>query len=173
MKSDEDTKAVVIQMWNNGYTSGTISKEMMFTRSQVMGIIHRAKKAGLVERDKVITTKPAVDNKAKEVLRAVVPESTIPRFGKTSSMLKMGPTPGKPDPVLPKDPNYRGPRNILNIKDRECRWVVSPGLFCARPSGKEHRSWCTDHYHIVYVKSERREKNAYSDIIKQKMSFNF
>jgi hypothetical protein len=167
MRSDEDTKAVVIQMWNNGYSSGTISKEMMFTRSQVMGIVHRAKKAGLVSRDVVATPKPATPN------RVVLPDSIVPRFGKTSSMLKTGPTPGKPEPILPKDPNHRGPRNILNIKDRECRWVVSPELFCARPSGKEHRSWCTDHYHIVYVKSERREKNAYSDVIKQKMSFNF
>jgi hypothetical protein len=145
-------------MWNDGYSSGTISGVMMFTRSQVMGIVHRAKKAGLVTRDTVIVIKPTVTKSTKET---------------PSLAFKMEPTPAKPEPVLPKDPNHKGPRNILNIKDRECRWVVSPGLFCARASGEKHRSWCKDHYDIVYVKSERRQKNAYSDVIKQKMSFNF
>jgi hypothetical protein len=168
-RTTEESKKKAIDLWIAGYTSGDIAKQLCHTRAQVMGIIHRAKKKGLVESRIVVTT-PQVKKDAPVMAR---PAPKVFRFGENTSKKPQPPTKPKPEPVLPEAPNYKGPRNILNIKDGECRWVVSQGLFCARPVGEEHRSWCSDHYKIVYIKSDRRDKKLHAEALMHKMKFNF
>lgn len=50
-----------------------------------------------------------------------------------------------------------GHKGILDIRRRECRWVVSPGMFCAAVSCEKHDSWCEEHYKIVYVGHPKRK----------------
>jgi hypothetical protein len=169
-RTTEESKNRAVDLWIAGYTSGEIAKQLCHTRAQVMGIIHRAKKKGIV-MPRALPVEPKKEKKDAPVMARPAPK--VFRFGENTSKKPQPPTKPKPEPVLPKDPTYKGPRNILNVKDGECRWVVSQGLFCARPVGEEHRSWCSDHYKIVYVKSDRRDKKLHAEMLMHKMKFNF
>jgi hypothetical protein len=165
-KADEDAKNAAVEMWNSGKSSGDIAHDLGFTRSQVMGIIHRAKKAGKA----IVKGPPPKEVVPKAAISKVVPPFV---FGKMVTGAKMAPTPMKPEPVLKADKSYRGPKNIMNVGDGDCRWVVSSGLFCARPVCKAGKSWCEEHHKIVYVKSTEREKKAHAEVLMQKLRFNF
>lgn len=180
-KADENAKNTAIEMWNNGSSSGEIAHDLGFTRSQVMGIIHRAKKAGKAV-SKGPPNKPAP--RKVVVLNVVVPKADLPKiapsksippfvFGKMVSGAKMAPTPMKPEPTLKMDKSYRGPRNILNVGEGDCRWVVSQGLFCARPVKAVGKSWCEEHHKIVFVPSHHRDKKNNAEVLMQKLRFNF
>lgn len=140
-KADERTKNTAVEMWNNGSSSGQIAHDLGFTRSQVMGIIHRAKKAGKA-------------------------------FSK-GSPTKMTPTPMNSEPMLKVNKTYCGSKNMLNVGEGDCRWVVSQGLFCARPVKAVGKSWCEEHHKIVFVPSHRREKNNNAEVLMHRLRFNF
>lgn len=184
-RADESSKETAIEMWNSGSSSGDIAHKLDFTRSQVMGIIHRAKKAG-----KAISKGPPRPDHRKPVYRKkvalniVVPKEDLPKiapskpippfvFGRMVSGAKMDPTPMKPEPKLKVDKTYRGPKNILNVGEGDCRWVVSPGMFCSRPVKAVGKSWCEEHHKIVFVPSHHRDKKSNAEALMQKLRFNF
>lgn len=54
----------------------------------------------------------------------------------------------------------RYPCTVLNVKQKECRWVtdeVTPRgfhIFCGEPVLRTDRPYCKDHYPLVYIKRE-------------------
>lgn len=57
-------------------------------------------------------------------------------------------------------------KTVLNVRGMECRWVTdrvtTSGLkiFCGRKTTQPTRSYCDEHYKLVYVKTEKKSDNT-------------
>lgn len=121
----EETRQRVRELWNNGLTSGEISKELGITRNSVVGIIDRLRGKGFFVR---IRGKGAFKVKKPRPL-VIRPSRELP-------------------PVLGT------PTDILGLKFRSCRFIVEEGdvkttKYCNNRIYKQ--SFCNHHYSLCYV----------------------
>jgi hypothetical protein len=154
MKHSDEKLKKIADMWAENYTSSQIAKEFNLTRSAVMGMIYRMKKAGLVDpfSHKVVAKpKPEPKRKPKPVVekKGVSTKRTPPIFI-------------KPKPV------GHVPLTLMQLKNNSCRYVVNDGhasqfLFCGKP--KEKGSYCMEHANLCYIKPHKGVKKE-----KEKMS---
>jgi hypothetical protein len=154
-------KDKVISLWNLGDTSGEIAEQLGMTRSAVMGVVHRAKKKGLIQRafvvnEPVLPKAPKAPKKKAEFF-----------FHQPKKSMALPPTPVE---AVLKNADYPGAKDIMEIGFNECRFVVAQGMFCAKPSGK-HPSWCSEHHGLVFT--ERRGPLRHAEVLMHKMKFNF
>lgn len=146
-------KEEVIKLWKEGLSSGLIARTLNITRNQVMGHVHRAQKAGLVE--KRAEPKQRLENpthKPKTVSLAPK-KATLP-------VLKIVEKPvNDPKPVVPPPaPEVkRGkPKTILQLGVFDCRYILDNGKYCGVFTDNYKQPWCPEHRQIVYVPSKKR-----------------
>ena len=157
----------IIELWNRGDTSGEIADYLGMSRSQVMGVVHRAKKKGLIDR--VFVAEPEAP-KPVIIIDDKPFKASSPSFNFHKAKKKMvtPPVPVAPVPVVPR---RSGAKSIMDVGYGECRFVVAKGMFCAKETGR-HPSWCSEHYSVVYVQSERR-RDVVKEVLMHRMKFNF
>lgn len=138
-------KERVIALWNSNMGSAEIAELLSMTRGAVMGVIHRAKSAGLIHRP------PRVKG------RQIKPSAAAPQRTKTVTLavVSIQRKPDMPnkalDPSQPELPLVQ-PKTIMQLKPFDCRWIRTDGKYCAHPAKSAKTPWCDDHYKLVYVR---------------------
>ena len=180
MLTDEE-KRTIQTMWRENYTGGQIAAAIKHTRSSVMGYVHRAIKAGLLELKTVKNPKPVTLVKPAEPKpKTLIPKLKTQRSFRTytiesmtnrihNSVLKRTTLNATPEPEI-----VGKGIPLIKLKDHHCRHlfdenVTHKSLFCGREVFK--RSYCEEHYLMYYVptpKIRKELKNANNTLIVRK-----
>lgn len=137
---EPNLKEAVINLWQEGKSSGQIAESLNITRNSVMGIIHRAKKEGLVLRTgpkTVLIEKNIVKAKPKPI----VEEVAVIEFEK---------------PQLPPKP--ANGKVLEDLRHGDCRYIISMhdtygAVYCSDPI--ERVSYCDAHAKLCYITPSR------------------
>ena len=148
----------VADLWNKGKTSGEIAYELGMTRSQVMGIVFRARKAGLITRPKIDTPQPKkVTANVKAVrLRAKVITPLKPIAISETKKVDPPKTAELPTPQIKIEPVQKpvaknGTKTILQLGAYDCRYILDDGKYCGAESNSIQTPWCEEHHKLVYI----------------------
>lgn len=157
-----EKKFVVLSMWQNGHTASEIAMKVRTTRSAVMGIVHRAREAGVIgvrDRDKKIQ-RPRVN---------VESPPKPPEPPKPPRLPKVLLTVKHPKPVVEVELPVVSPPPPVGVtfhglSKNSCRYTISGKnakeyLFCGEPKTKG--SYCAKHAAMCYVplsKGKRPER---------------
>ena len=151
----EDEDAKLAKMWAEGLSAAQIARQLDTGRSR-NAVIGRVFRKGLPGRKHSQCDRPGAATRIKARRRAAL--QFIP-----NSVLK---------PVRVKLPDANmaelrdleplcfdeGPRTILTVRDRECRYTADAGAnahLCGRATG--FGPWCSQHIKLVYQPSRKRE----------------
>lgn len=142
-------------MWKDNYTSGDIADTVKISRGAVMGILHRARKRGLVELRPVVLKEKGTAPKRERVKRLKLP-----------SVFDCAPIP-EPEPIEipaeePAPEITSDPVHFLDARYEQCRWIVGRApdnfvLFCGVVT-REGLSYCVAHRKLVYVPHSKTKK---------------
>lgn len=150
-------KDEVIRLWKEGLSSGLIARELNITRNQVMGHIHRAQKAGLVEKRAEPKKRLANPTHKPKTLTVQEREKLLKPV-----KLKIVETPVKP--VIPPPPpppvKESKPKSILQLEAFDCRWILGKDKYCGKQAKSYRAPWCDHHYQLVYVKGTNYRKRT-------------
>ena len=133
----------LLKLWNEGYSGGYIASLLGYTRSAVMGKVHRMRKrAG--ETPKRRATVKAMENPSHK---------PKPKPTQVSKPAYTHATPPKP---LPVDRGRVGKLTIMELTSSTCRWPYghSSFTFCGDHI-KEGSPYCPKHSNIAFPRSER------------------
>lgn len=158
-------RALILDLWVAGESSGQISAKVGVTRNAVMGVVHRAGKRLEAETglnpyrrpDHSLNTRNGLRHPGG-VVRAPKPERRLklatdkpPQIKRVIDFAKI--TPGDQLPPLVKlDARLWSPlpgtepRRLVALLPQQCRWpviVVESDLFCAAPT--DDCSYCSTH----------------------------
>jgi hypothetical protein len=148
--SERDHK--IIALWESGLTGSQIAKELLTTRSAILGKLRRLRLDGHVsyKMNVKVDLKSATKKEIKEAksfnlhrksIRGVQPPMPLPK-----------PRPIKHEPI-----------SFMELTPFSCRYIVNDGhastfLFCGKP--KTGRAYCDDHAKICYVPSKYKGEVA-------------
>jgi hypothetical protein len=141
---------LVLDLWNKGLTGLQIGVKIGATRSAILGLINRLRKAGYVEYraknprpKKEAPQKPKTARQKKldqfELLLAAVPPIVVP------------------EPI--QEPCK--PLTIMQLTRRSCRYVLNDGkpssfLFCGKTT--DRGSYCEEHHKICFTVIQKSSK---------------
>lgn len=149
----------IVEMWNEGKTSGEIAEALRISRNSVMGAVYRAQAKGLAMKKG--PSLPTTAKKQKPPSERRAPSKVIKRVdNKIVVEKRIGPSVTelpKNEVQTPKNP----PKKLLSLESHDCRWMVEDGYFCAAPSKSILRPWCEDHYKLVYVPVVRKKSTPF------------
>lgn len=151
----DQIKKQVVALWNEGTTSGAISLELGISRSAVMGIVHRAKRMGKINRKP--RAKPTVAPApvaAPKTAPAVSPRKKVTLA--VVSIQREPEMPKKPAPPPPPQLPLYQPKTISQLGPFDCRWIRPDSKYCGHPARSARTPWCDDHYRMVYVPTSGR-----------------
>jgi len=147
-----DRDQEIIKLWESGLTGSQIAKELLTTRSAILGKLRRLRLDGHVsyKMNVKVDLKSATKKQIKEAksfnlhrksIRGVLPPQPLPK-----------PRPIKHEPI-----------KFIDLTPFSCRYIVNDGhastfLFCGKP--KTNRSYCDDHAKICYVPSKHKGQAA-------------
>ena len=138
----------ILAMWSKGITSGQIATALSISRNQVMGVVHRAQKLGLVVRhnyDRALAVK----------------KPPVARLPKQPPLTTVAPVKLKKEPEMPKKPleppkspeelrHVPKPKRIMDLGMHDCRWILPDKFYCGQFAPKPSEPWCKEHRAIVY-----------------------
>lgn len=161
MKTDEERakrdqlNRLVIDGWNGGLTGGALANLHGITRNAVIGIVHRAKAAGVKVREgEVYSVKPPRPrNKPKPGIPILIVPSVLVTHRPEGNWQKRRPPPKLTEPpVAGVDPStlWVGFVNLQN--NAGCRYSLDAKLFCNAPGFP----YCPEHKAIVNPPSAQR-----------------
>lgn len=165
-------KSEIIEMWNNGATSGDIANHFEVTRNIVMGTVYRAQKEGLAVKKGPQTPKqkelpsyppkprkkplPPIDsNKGQLADKHVI---TNKRVGPATTTLPVTKPPAKM-------------KTMMELTPHDCRWMFGNGMYCSQTVDSILRPWCKEHYRLVYVPRKPRSVNSSRTIAMANFNF--
>lgn len=143
MNDVSETVNQIVEMWNNGHTSGDIAKRIGLTRDAVMGRITRLRDKGIVLRAASKTTKPERSDEIKfETKQSYVRKKPVVFYAKPIEQL-----------VFDYEPVNTG-TDIMQLTPQSCRYIVGHdrrrgALYCAEI--KHYRSYCKEHADLCYI----------------------
>lgn len=139
---DMETKAKVLELWQQKVTSYQISERLGVSRNSVLGFIRRSRKKGVQLR-----TREVVARKEEAVTKRPVTTSVVIQ---------------KPRPIEVLF-DYAPPAHGLTIsalRHDSCRFIVAEDetpIYCGKQ--KERGSYCAEHYSICYVSVRKAMKD--------------
>ena len=140
---DQETKLVIVELWETGLSSTEIGKKLNITRGSVMGVIHRLRANGeKISRRKVYVVK----------VEAVKPTAK-----------KIGPPKIKSKPLKEEAPPmvlFGTNCTFIDLTPYSCKYIIGPvnGLqtvYCGER--KVGRSFCKEHHELCYYPIKRTE----------------
>jgi len=165
-------KSEIIEMWNNGATSGDIANHLEVTRNIVMGTVYRAQQEGLAVKKGPQTPKqkelPSYPPKPRKKTLFPIEDKKDQLADKhVTTNKRIGPA----TTTLPVTKPPAKMKTMMELTPHDCRWMFGNGMYCSQAVDSILRPWCKEHYRLVYVPRKPRSVNSSRTIAMANFNF--
>jgi len=142
------TDQEIVDLWQGNVTAQEIADRFEITKNAVIGRVTRLRDKGYDLRKRENPAKVEAMPKRTSIPKPVIPWVSEPPV----------------DPITePKIAHVMGPKNIMDLKMDDCRYIINDGpapffLFCGDP--KAGKTYCAAHHKLCYVRPPSRVKGS-------------